>query len=137
MASIEKSPRVDAAKLASEVARAPPIKRAPLVSSEPTHEYVEHLEERLRVTAEAVKRNYESAAEEFEALGGELISAARKWEAATADARNTVRDAAEEYRQEGKKIFERMQECVLLTENVRKTCDDVKRRMIKGNGRGQ
>ena len=47
--------------------------------------------------------------------------------------KKTIRDTAEAYRQEGKKIFERIEECALSTEDVRKTCEDVKRRMIEGN----
>ena len=84
------------------------------------------------LTAEAVMRDYESAAKEVEALGAELISAVKKWEAMTADVRNTISDAAEACRREGKKIFERIEESALITEDVRKTCEDVKRRMIEG-----
>ena len=89
------------------------------------------------LTAEAVKREYESAAKEFEAMGAELISAAKKFEALTADVQNMIRDTAEAYRQEGKKIFERIEECALFTEDVRKTCEDVKRRMMERNGGAQ
>ena len=83
------------------------------------------------LTAEAVMRDYESMAKEIEALGAELISAVKTFEAMTTDVQNTVRDTAEAYRQEGKKIFERIEECALSTEEVRKTCENVKRR-IKG-----
>jgi hypothetical protein len=85
------------------------------------------------LTAEAVKREYDSAAREFEAMGAELISAAKKCEALTADVQNTIRDTAEAYRQEGKKLFNRIEESALFTENVRKTCENAKRRMIGGN----
>ena len=112
MASIEKSPRVDMAKLEAEVTEV----------------------SRVGVTAEAVMRDYESAAKEIEAMGAELISAVKKWEAMIAVGDNTVRDTAEAYRQEGKKIFERIEECAVFTEDVRKTCEGVKRRMIEGNG---
>jgi hypothetical protein len=115
MASIENFPRVDMAKLEAEVTGAFPIEWAP-------------------VTAEAVKREYESAAKEFEAMGAELISAAKKCEALTTDVQNTIRETAEAYRQEGKKMFNRIEETTLLTDNVRKTCGDVKSRMIEGNG---
>ena len=87
-------------------------------------------EESLRVgalTAEAVMRDYESAAKEIEAMGAELISAAKKWEAMTADVRNIIRDTAEAYREEGEKIFELMEKCALYTEDIRKSCEDVKR----------
>jgi hypothetical protein len=143
MASIEKFPRakaVDMAKLEAEVTGALPIKTVPPVHSEQMPDYVEHLEGVSRVgalTAEAVVRDYESAAKEIEAMGAELISAAKKCEAMTADVHNAIafmRDTAEAYRQEGKKIFKRIEECALFTENVRKTCEDVKRRMVEGNG---
>jgi hypothetical protein len=107
MASVEKSPTVDMTKL--EVA----------------------------LTAEAVKREYESAAKEFEAMGAELISAAKKCEALTTDVQNMIRDTAEAYRQEGKKMFNRIEESAVFTENVRKTCEEAKRRMIEGNGGAQ
>jgi ribose 5-phosphate isomerase len=107
MASVEKSPTVDMAKL--EVA----------------------------LTAEAVKREYESAAKEFEAMGAELISAAKKCEALTTDVQNMIRDTAEAYRQEGKKMFNRIEESAVFTENVRKTCEEAKRRMIEGSGGAQ
>ena len=107
MASNDNSPRVDMAKLEAEVT-------LPRVSA---------------VTAETVTRDFESALKEIEAMGAELISAVKKWEAMIAVADNTVRDTAEAYRQEGKKIFERIEECALFTEDVRKTCEDVKHRI--------
>ena len=79
------------------------------------------------LTAEAVMRDYESMAKEIEALGAELISAVKTFEAMTTDVQNTVRDTAEAYRQEGKKIFERIEDSALFSEDVRKTCEDVKR----------
>ncbi len=83
---------------------------------------------------ESLIRDYESAAKEIEAMGAELISAAKQCEAMTADVHNVIRDTAEAYRQEGKKIFGRIEECAVFTEGVRKTCEDVNRRMIEGNG---
>jgi DNA polymerase III delta prime subunit len=88
----------------------------------------------LALTAEAVKREYESAVKEFEAMGAELISVAKKCEALTADVQNTIRETAEAYRQEGKRLFNRIEESSLVTEDVRKTCEDVKLRIIEGNG---
>jgi hypothetical protein len=114
MASIEKSPRVDMAKLEAEVTGALPIKGPPL--------------------AEDVMRDYDFAAKEIEAMGAELISAAKKCEAMTADVQNAIRDTAEAYRQEGKKMSKRIEDCALFTEDVRKTCEDVKRRMIEDSG---
>ena len=110
MASIEKFPGVDMATLEAEV----------------TGEV-----SRVGITAEAVMRDYDSAAEEIEAMGAELISAVKKFEAMTTDVNNVIRETAAAYRQEGKKIFERIEECAVFTEDVRKTCEDVKRRMIE------
>ena len=89
------------------------------------------------LTAEVVKREYEAAAKEFEAMGAELISAAKKCEALTTDVQNMIRDTAEAYRQEGKKMFNRIEESAVFTENVRKTCEEAKRRMIEGSGGAQ
>src|SRR5271169_555144 len=145
MASIEKFPRtktLDLAKLEADVTAAfpaLPIRGAPLVHSEPLPDYVEHREGVSRVgalTAEAVVRDYEAAAKEIEAMGAELVSAAKKCEAMTADVHNTIafmRDTAAAYREEAKRIFKRIEECALFTEDVRKTCETVKRRMMEGS----
>jgi hypothetical protein len=86
------------------------------------------------LSAEAVVRDYESAAKEMEAMGSELIDAARKCEALTAQVHDAIafmRETAAGYREEGRKIFERIEKCALFTEDVRKTCEQVKRRMAQ------
>jgi hypothetical protein len=89
------------------------------------------------LTGEDVMRDYESAVKEIEAMGAELIGAAKKCEAMAADVREMIRDTAEAYRQEGKRIFNRIEECALFTGNVRKTCEDVQRRMTEGTSEVQ
>lgn len=143
MAMIEKFPRtkaVDMTKLEAEVTAASaalPIRTA--VPSEPLPDYVEHREGVSRVgalSAEAVVRDYEAAAKEIEAMGAELIGAAKKCEAMTADVHSAIaymRDTATAYREEAKKIFKRIEECALFTEDVRKTCETVKRKMMEGS----
>jgi hypothetical protein len=143
MANIETFPRakaLDLARLEADVKAALPalpIRAAPSVHSEPLPDYVEHREGVTRVgalTAEAVVRDYEAAAKEIEAMGAELVSAAKKCEAMTADVHNAIafmRDTAAAYREEAKKIFKRIEECALFTEDVRKTCETVKRRMME------
>jgi hypothetical protein len=87
------------------------------------------------LSAEAVVRDYEAAAKEIEAMGAELIDAAKKCEAMTAEVHNAIaymRDTAKAYREEAKKIFKRIEDCALFTENVRKTCEEVKRKMVEG-----
>ena len=144
MANVEKFPRtkvLDMAKLEADVTAvlpALPVRAAPPppVPPEPLPNYVEHREGVSRVgqlTAEAVVRDYEAAAKEIEAMGAELISAAKKCEAMTADVHTAIafmRDTAASYREEAKKIFKRIEECALFTEDVRKTCETVKRRMM-------
>jgi len=114
-----------------------PIRTARSVLAEPLPDYVEHREGVSRVgalSAEAVVRDYEAAAKEIEAMGAELVSAARKCEEMTAEVHNAIafmRDTAAAYREEAKKIFRRIEECALFTEDVRKTCETVKRRMME------
>ena len=143
MANIEKFPRtkaLDLAKLEADVTGtlpALPIRTARSVLAEPLPDYVEHQEGVSRVgalSAEAVVRDYEAAAKEIEAMGAELVSAAKKCEEMTADVHNAIafmRDTAAAYREEAKKIFRRIEECALFTEEVRKTCETVKRRMME------
>lgn len=142
MANIEKFPRkaVDLAKLEEDVTAALPtfpVRISPQVPSEPLPDYVEHREGVSRVgqlTAEAVVRDYEAAAKEIEAMGTELIGAAKKCEAMTAEVHTAIafmRDTAASYREEAKKIFRRIEECALFTEDVRRTCETVKRRMME------
>ena len=144
MASIEKFPKkaVDLARLEADVSAAftaLPIRTPALPPAETLPDYVQHQEGVSRVgalSAEAVVRDYEAAAKEIEAMGNELVSAARKCEAMTADVHNAIafmRDTAAAYREEAKKIFKRIEECALFTEDVRKTCETVKRKMMEGS----
>jgi hypothetical protein len=102
-------------------------------------DYVEHQEGVPRVgalSAEAVVRDYEAAAKEIESMGAELIDAAKRCEAMTAEVHTAIaymRDTAAAYREDAKKIFKRIEDCALFTENVRKTCEEVKRKMVEGN----
>lgn len=102
-------------------------------------DYVEHQQGVSRVgalSAEAVVRDYEAAAREIESMGAELIDAAKKCEAMTAEVHNAIaymRDTAAAYREEAKKIFKRIEDCAVFTQDVRKTCEEVKRRMSEGS----
>jgi hypothetical protein len=129
------------ARLEADIAAAIPDRplmpaiKAPPVQSEPMPDYVEHQDGVPRVgalTAEAVVRDYEAAAKEIEAMGAELVDAARKCEAMTAEVHSAiayVRDTAAAYRAEAKKIFKRIEDCALLTEQVRKTCETMKQKI--------
>ena len=138
MATIERihnGAALDLAKLEKDVVASLPNVRV----AGPMPDYVEHREGVTRVgalTAGAVVRDYEAAAKEIEAMGAELISAAQKCEAMTAEVHNAIafmRETAASYREEAKKIFKRIEECSILTEEVRKTCETVKLKMIGSN----
>ena len=140
MTIIEKFPRtkaLDLARLEADVTAALPAMPLRGVPPVPLPDYVEHQEGVSRVgqlTAEAVVRDYEAAAKEIEAMGAELISAAKKCETMTAEVHTAIafmRDTAASYREEAKKIFKRIEECALFTEDVRKTCETVKLRMTE------
>lgn len=105
-------------------------------------DYVEHQQGVSRVgalSAEAVVRDYEAAAREIESMGAELIDAAKKCEAMTAEVHNAIaymRDTAVAYREEAKKIFKRIEDCAVFTQDVRRTCEEVKRKMTEGSQAG-
>jgi hypothetical protein len=130
---------VEASRPLLTIAEAPSVQSAAQSPSMP--DYVEHQAGVPRVgalSAEAVVRDYETAAKEIEAMGAELISAARKCEAMTAQVHDAIaymRDTAAAYREEAKKIFKRIEDCSMLTEDVRKTCESLKRR-IESNSEG-
>ena len=144
MASIQQFPKtkaLDLKKLEADIEEALPLpRRETSAQFEPMPDYVEHQEGVSRVgalSAEAVVRDYEAAAKEIEAMGAELISAAKKCEAMTVEVHSAIayiRDTAAAYREEAKKIFKRIEDCAMFTEDVRKTCETVKRRMLEGSG---
>ena len=102
-------------------------------------DHVEHLQSVTRagaLSADAVVRDYEIAAREVESMGAELIEAAKKCEAMTAEVHNAIaamRDTAAAYREEGKKVFKRIEAAALITQDVRKSCEEVKRRMVEAH----
>ncbi|WP_024512217.1 hypothetical protein [Bradyrhizobium sp. ARR65] len=132
---LRKTPEVSLAQLEADISMGRPSSS---LASIALPDYVEHQDGVPRVgalSAEAVVRDYEAAAKEIEAMGAELIDAAKKCEAMTAEVHNAIaymRDTAAAYREEAKKIFKRIEDCALFTEDVRKTCEQVKRRMMDG-----
>jgi hypothetical protein len=98
-------------------------------------DYVEHHEgatEIGKLSAEAVVREYEAAAKEIEAMGAELIERVAQCEAMTRDAFAVVgelKETAERYREEAKRVFLQIENCSLVTAEVRKTCTDLKEKI--------
>jgi hypothetical protein len=107
---------------------APPAVRAPALSMP---DYVEHRDgatEIGKLSAEAVVREYESAAKEIEAMGAELIERVRQCEAMVRDAllvTEEMKETAARYRVEAKRIFLEIEDCSLVTAEVRKTCNEL------------
>jgi hypothetical protein len=114
-----------------------PTNRAPSVQSDPMpDEHQDGVPRAAALSIEAMVRDHESTAKEIEAMGAELISAAKKCEAMTAEVHNAIaymRDTAAAYRKEAKKIFKRIEDCALFAEDVRKTCETLKRRIETGD----
>src|SRR6202171_3015581 len=111
---------------------APPRVRAPALSM---RSYVEHSAGATKIgklSAEAVVREYEAAAKDIEAMGGELIERVRQCEAMTRDAlavTEEMKDTAARYREEAKRIFLQIENCSLVTTEVRKTCTELKEKI--------
>src|SRR5438105_9166707 len=98
-------------------------------------DYVEHRDgatEIGKLSAEAVVREYEAAAKEIEAMGAELIERVKQCEAMTSDAlaaNDEMKETAARYRAEAKRIFIEIENCSLMTAEVRKTCTELKDRI--------
>src|SRR6201997_2165278 len=133
---LRKSTEVSLAQLEADITG---VRSGTSLASMALPDYVEHQQGVSRVgalSAEAVVRDYETAAREIESMGAELIDAAKKCEAMTTEVHDAIafmRDTAAAYREEAKKIFKRIEDCALFTQDVRKTCEEVKRRMVEGS----
>lgn len=98
-------------------------------------DYVEHRDgatEIGKLSAEAVVREYEAAAKEIEAMGAELIEVVKQCEAMTRDAlaaTEELKETAGRYREEAKRVFLQIENCSLVTAEVRKTCTELKDRI--------
>ena len=97
--------------------------------------YVEHREgatEIGKLTAEAVVGEYETAAREIEGMGAQLIDCIKRCEAMTRDAFLVIeemKDTAARYREEAKRVFLQIENCTLMTAEVRKTCIEFKEKI--------
>ena len=111
---------------------APPRVLAPTIA---IPDYVEHCEgatEIGKLSAEAVVREYEAAAKDIEAMGAELIERVKQCEAMTRDAlavTEEMKETAARYREEAKRVFRQIENCTLMTAEVRKTCNEVKEKI--------
>jgi hypothetical protein len=105
----------------------------------PMPDYVEHKEgvnQVGRLSAEAVVREYDAAVKEIEALGAELIEAAKQCEATVAGVHATaseIKQLALSYREEGKRYFLQIEECSLTTSEVRTVCEALKKKISRSS----
>ena len=101
----------------------------------PMPDYVEHREGvnlAGKLSAEAVVREYDAAVKEIEALGAELTEAAKKCEETVAGVHsmvNEIKELAASYREEGKRYFLQIEECSLMTSEVRTVCEALKKKI--------
>jgi len=126
-------------EIEAEVRKRPPAHdpqsvAAPQVSSPAIAmpDYVEHRDgttEIGKLSAEGVIREYEAAAKEIEAMGAELTELVRQCETTTRDAFGVIaelNETAGRYREEAKRVFFQIENCSLLTAEVRKTCAELR-----------
>lgn len=132
MRSQQRTPLIDLNKLERELAEEGPAPSAPVpqdfAPKTPLPSYVEHRDGVSRVgrlSAEAVVREYEEAAKEIEAMSAELTQMQQRVDEEAQrihDVVQEVRSLAQRYRDEGKRLFERIEECAMMTDEVRTAC---------------
>jgi hypothetical protein len=110
------------------------------LSKDPMPDYVAHREgvnQVGKLSAEAVVREYDAAVKEIEALGAELSEAAKKCEAMVAGVHamvGEIKELAANYREEGKRYFLQIEDCSLMTSEVRTVCETLKKKIAAGRG---
>jgi predicted nucleic acid-binding Zn-ribbon protein len=94
-------------------------------------DYVEHRDgatEIGKLSAEALVGEYEAAAKDIETMGAELIERVKQCEAMTRSAfavTEEMKETAARYREEAKRVFVEIENCSLVTAEVRKTCNEL------------
>jgi len=114
--------------------RAPSL-AMPKYVQHPMPKYVQHREGATdigKLTAEALVGEYETAAREIEGMGAQLIDSVKRCEAMTRDAFFVVEEmkaTAARYREEAKRVFLQIENCTLITAEVRKICIEMKEKI--------
>jgi hypothetical protein len=99
-------------------------------------DYVEHrvgATEIGKLSAEAVVREYEAAAKDIEDLGVELVGHVKQCEAMSREALNVIdelKETAARYREEAKRVFLHIENCSLVTAQVRRTCAEMREKIV-------
>ena len=115
-------------EIEQEFRELPPIVRSPNLA---IPDYVEHLDgvtEVGKISAGALVREYEAAAKDIETMGAQLIERVNQCEAMTRGAlalTGEMKDTAARYREEAKRVLLEIENCSVVTAEVRKTCIDL------------
>jgi hypothetical protein len=111
---------------------APPKVRPP---AQPMPPYVEHhanVDQIGKLSAEAIIAQYEGAVKALEEMGSTLIDCVKRAESMAAGCKDTfafVRDTAQQYREEAKLIFDRIEQASVMTAEVKSVCDEMRKRI--------
>jgi len=103
----------------------------------PMPDYVEHrngVNQVGKLSAEVIVREYDAAVKEIEALGVELTDAAKRCEETVAGVHimvKEIKELAASYRDEGKRYFLQIEECSLMTSEVRMVCEELKNKIAR------
>ena len=120
-------------EIEEEFRKLPPAVRSPNLA---IPDYVEHRDgatEIGKLSAEAVVREYEAAAKDIETMGAELIERVNQCEAMTRGAfavTEEMKETAARYREEAKRVFLEIENCSLVTAEVRKTCNELIEKIV-------
>jgi hypothetical protein len=116
---------------------APPRVRAPSLVMPDYVEHREGVEGVGKLSAEAVAWEYEAAAKAIEALGGQLMERVKQCETITRDSLSAfeeMKQTAERYREEAKRISIEIERCAEMTTEVRKTCAELREKIAPTEG---
>ena len=128
----------DVSRLEEEViATMPSRKTTPLeiIKPSPLPDYVEHIEEVDevgRLSAEAIVKQYETAAKQIEDLGNEIKDSSAKLTAALAEHDEDMKlisETAQAIRDKGKAIFLQIENASHVTTELRRTCAELKNKI--------
>jgi hypothetical protein len=123
--------------IAAEIQKNPHRTNAtpPEVDAPALVDYVEHREgttEIGRLSAEGIVREYEVAAKEIEAMGAALVERVKHCETMALDALAVTKELEEiaaRYREEAKRVFVEIENCSLVTVEVRNTCTELREKI--------
>jgi hypothetical protein len=101
----------------------------------PLPDYVKHSEDATptgAVVGEAIVKEYEAAAQEIEALGEQLRAEhakADERQRSLAEALANLTETAKAYREEAKRVFEQVEACATMANNVSELCQQMRAKL--------